>query len=766
MKNRPICLLLCLLFLSFGSLSWAQDSQVQEKRLSPAVDTFVSDSPFLTWVGSERKQERYVNFGTNGGLSVIRGKYAGAGGHIYWRGTLIRFALSEIPPGSEILEARLFLYHYSVWGEQISIHRMLRDWTELGATWSEPCEGCDPWWQGWYEGNYVRVPTFSQRVTGIDRWFDWDVTGDVEAFLSGTSNYGWFLKSAETGGTDSTSASFYSKDSNNPTFRPYLQVRFRNAPPPLTVKITSPTDGTVVNTSPLTVTGTVSDPTATVTVNGITPSLSGNSFQTSIDLAEGQNIITAQATDQYGQTATDSVTVTLLTKGTVAGTVTDFQSGFSLSSATVSVTDALNVTETALTGADGTYAISNVASGAFSGGITKEGYAPYPVSGTISSGQTITINAALRPNFPTISNVAVSGITSSSAAITWNTDQPADSRVDYGTTTSYGNFVSDSTLTTAHRIVLTGLALRTTYHFRVTSKNAYSFAATSGDYAFTTLGPRGPVILSITYPRNEQTLSTSDTRVEGEVFHDEGLETGVVVNGILANIYGTTFVANQVPLTEGTNQITVLARDIKGNKETVSIQVTRNRGEHYVEIRANTDSGISPLEVLLSVDSSLPLSDVSLTFSGPASVEWVRTGEGEYRVTLSADGIYLFTATGLDSVGTAYQDSVAVTVLSKDQLDTLLRGKWEGMRTELLNGNIENVVSYVDESSEEEYREALNILSSFLPTIAEELTDIQFIEYVGNSAIYDIRTIREGLEFSFQVIFSKDFNGIWKINSF
>ena len=231
---------------------------------------------------------------------------------------------------------------------------MLKNWTESEATWRKPCEACDPWWQGWSQGNYASSPTFSQQVTGKNQWFDWDVTGDIKVFLEGTSNHGWFLKSAETAGTDSTSANFYSKESNNPTLRPYLQIRYISTlPPPLTVKITSPTDGTAVNASPLTVTGTMSDPTATVTVNGIASSISDNTFQASIDLAEGQNTITAQATDQYGQTATDSVTVTLLTKGTIAGTVTDSQSGLPLSSATVSVTDALSVTQTALTGADG-----------------------------------------------------------------------------------------------------------------------------------------------------------------------------------------------------------------------------------------------------------------------------------------------------------------------------------------------------------------------------------------------------------------------------
>jgi hypothetical protein len=254
--------------------------------------------------------------------------------------------------------------------------------------------------------------------------------------------------------------------------------------------------------------------------------------------------------------------------------------------------------------------------------------------------------------------------------------------------------------------------------------------------------------------------------VEGTVSQQNGLETGVVVNGRIAVVTGNHFIGNRVPLEEGQNQITAVATDVNGNTATASIQVTRIRGEHYVEIRASTDSGMSPLGVVLSIDSSLPLSDVSLTFSGPDPVELVPIAEGEYRVTLSTEGVYLFMATGLDTNGTTYQDAVAVTVLSKQQLDTLLRGKWEGMTAELLDGNIGNALIHFDESSKEDYREAFSLLSSFLAIIVQELTDIQFVEYVNDTAIYDIRTIRDGLEFSFQLLFLKDFNGIWKINSF
>ncbi|MBI5748392.1 MAG: fibronectin type III domain-containing protein, partial [Nitrospinae bacterium] len=77
-------------------------------------------------------------------------------------------------------------------------------------------------------------------------------------------------------------------------------------------------------------------------------------------------------------------------------------------------------------------------------------------------------NAALSPIPPTISNINVTNITINSATITWTTDQPSDSLVEYGETTLYGQLLADSTLTTNHSVTLTGLTMGTTYHFRVT----------------------------------------------------------------------------------------------------------------------------------------------------------------------------------------------------------------------------------------------------------------------------------------------------------
>ncbi len=65
-----------------------------------------------------------------------------------------------------------------------------------------------------------------------------------------------------------------------------------------------------------------------------------------------------------------------------------------------------------------------------------------------------------------------------SAVITWTTNEPATTRVNYGTSSSsLSSVVNDTKLVTAHSITLTGLNPGVTYYYRVTSIDAAGNAA-------------------------------------------------------------------------------------------------------------------------------------------------------------------------------------------------------------------------------------------------------------------------------------------------
>ena len=91
---------------------------------------------------------------------------------------------------------------------------------------------------------------------------------------------------------------------------------------------------------------------------------------------------------------------------------------------------------------------------------------------------------------PSISAVNASNINQNGASITWATNEPADSQVEYGTTASYGlSTAANSTLVTAHLSVVSGLDASTTYHYRVKSRDAAGNLATSPDAVFRTPDP-------------------------------------------------------------------------------------------------------------------------------------------------------------------------------------------------------------------------------------------------------------------------------------
>lgn len=83
---------------------------------------------------------------------------------------------------------------------------------------------------------------------------------------------------------------------------------------PPVVKITSHKTNQFVNQSPVIITGTVNDPKVRIVVNGINAFIEKDVFSAKVNLNEGSNIITAVATDAFGNTGSDAVTIIIDTK--------------------------------------------------------------------------------------------------------------------------------------------------------------------------------------------------------------------------------------------------------------------------------------------------------------------------------------------------------------------------------------------------------------------------------------------------------------------
>ena len=98
---------------------------------------------------------------------------------------------------------------------------------------------------------------------------------------------------------------------------------------------------------------------------------------------------------------------------------------------------------------------------------------------------------------PVITNLLNSSITSSSATITWTTDEDSNSTVYYGTTVNTETETGSATLEFSHSVGLSGLSANTTYYYNVSSCDGGANCAIPEQENFTTLDNLPPIITNL-----------------------------------------------------------------------------------------------------------------------------------------------------------------------------------------------------------------------------------------------------------------------------
>ncbi len=94
-------------------------------------------------------------------------------------------------------------------------------------------------------------------------------------------------------------------------------------------------------------------------------------------------------------------------------------------------------------------------------------------------------------NIPTITAGPAVGVfsattgTDGTAAVTWTTDVPSSSSVDYGPTAGYGATATGTSGSTNHSVTIAGLTNHAGYHYRLRSTGSFSNEMISSDYTFT-----------------------------------------------------------------------------------------------------------------------------------------------------------------------------------------------------------------------------------------------------------------------------------------
>jgi len=220
---------------------------------------------------------------------------------------------------------------------------------------------------------------------------------------------------------------------------------------------------------------------------------------------------------------------------------------------------------------------------------------------------------------PTISGVSASDITQTGATITWITNEPSTSQVEYGETADYGAITSLQTeLVTSHSVTLSNLNPDTTYHFRVKSKDVLENEAVSADRVFATAQPIEPVVFTGTGDKTTRLFRVDSD--EWQIDWSYQPANPYAVFGFLVYPEGETVVFIESVLSPtSTSDSTYL---YEGN------------GSYYIKVTgANLNSWT--IEVIPAPVNSVPSAPVTLTGSGDKTTIPFHVSENQFRVDWS-----------------------------------------------------------------------------------------------------------------------------------
>jgi len=369
------------------------------------------------------------------------------------------------------------------------------------------------------------------------------------------------------------------------------------------VTVSAPVNGSYTPTPQVTVTGSVNEPPASVTVNGRPATLSGNSFAlANLPLAEGGNTLTVEAMDRAGNRGTATLTVNL---DTVAPriTVTSPANGLmtanpqlavtgSLSEAVVSIT--VNGNQIAPVGLDFSTALTLV-----------EGNNTILLEATDRTGNkgttiiTVTLDST-PPAKPVLEAIAT----------------PTNNPV----VTVRGRTETGSTVTLMNGAVTAGTAVadasgQFSFTGIVLHEGENSFTVTAKDSFGNNSDPSAPVIvvldttapqMAVISPVDRSILNTPQISVTGTI--DDPTAT-VTVNGLAARTAGTAWTLDGFALQEGNNTLLIEARDAAGNKGSATLTVTLDTVSPVFTITAPMDGSYFRTPVIAvagSVSETVP----------------------------------------------------------------------------------------------------------------------------------------------------------------
>ncbi|MEQ1835533.1 MAG: beta-propeller fold lactonase family protein [Candidatus Nitrotoga sp.] len=520
------------------------------------------------------------------------------------------------------------------------------------------------------------------------------------------------------------------------------------------IAITAPLNGATFTGNSALVTGTFTGLVAAVTVNGVTATLSGNNFSASVPLVFGINTLVATATTAAAVTvislsATQTVNVT---SSVPSIAIASPAANATLNTATVAVSGTFNgPSNTSITVNGVAAAITN---NTFSATVPVR-YGANTLTANLATGTTTVSTAvAVIGTLPSISitvPAANATIAASSVTVSGTFQGPVNSTVSVN---GVAATITGNTYTAVNVPLIYGsntLTVTVTASGNSTASAAVTVTSTTPT-------------LTIASPADGASINGDSILVSGTLL--DPINTGVTVNGVVANVDNGKFYANNVSLQPGANTLTVIYTLADGTAATQTRSVN-STGINPLQVTADAYTGAAPLSVNLAVTSQTgsPIETIDVDPGGNGSVDSITANgpNGSVSLTYPVPGTYIVNVMATDALE-SHSQTVAITVWDPVQMDNLFNAMWTGMNNALIAGDKAKALTYLNANAQAKYGPVFDALLPSMPLIIASYSPLARASLSSGIGEYAIKRINNGNAQIFFIYFLQDMRGIWQID--
>ncbi len=296
--------------------------------------------------------------------------------------------------------------------------------------------------------------------------------------------------------------------------------------------------------------------------------------------------------------------------------------------------------------------------------------------------------------------------------------------------------------------------------------------------AFALLGHEGPGFaaaaqpsITVMFPADGAVIARDQVIVRGTV---RGVtpDIGVVVNGRLAHANNGVWGA-ELRLFAGANDIVVTATDADGAAASAALQVRVPKTlVDWIGLKPSWRWGEPPYEVTWQAENTFGKRLVLFEFD--------ETGSGTFGPPLAAfdgtkttyrnPGLVFPVLRATDAQGKTYTATTLVNVGDSAALERVLQGRWSAFKAALTAGDAKAALGHIFESARHRYTDLFNAFGPRLSTLGTGMPAIMPVYFTEDVAKYRLRRDQEvggrPQTITHYVYFSRDADGLWRIDSF